>query len=169
MCGERNCSSFGMAARGFKSSSLDRCSNRYATMIHVSLTLSSFECLDCRTILVSKLRYNAMWLNPSTIGSAENVKNVWLHHYQSLLNSTSDSPANTKKINECCSNVQFNDQVIVDVKEIQDVIQPIPIGKAPGYVQSSSWHDFFRKFVPVIDNMICEEVFTDLCAGVRIS
>ena len=41
--------------------------------------------------------------NASNVGgasSAENVKNMWLHHYQSLLNSIPGSPANIKKINE---------------------------------------------------------------------
>ena len=34
---------------------------------------------------------NARLPNPSNVGGAsgvENVKNMWLHHYQSLLNST---------------------------------------------------------------------------------
>ena len=41
--------------------------------------------------------------NPSNVGGAsgvENVKNMWLHHYQSLHNSIPGSPANIKKINE---------------------------------------------------------------------
>ena len=64
---------------------------------------------------------NARLPNPSNTGGAsgaENVKNMWLHHYQSLLNSLLGSPANIKKINEYCSNVQFNDQMIVNIKEI---------------------------------------------------
>ena len=40
---------------------------------------------------------------------------------------------NIKKINEHCSNVQFNVQMIVNVKEIQDIIHAMSIGKAPGY------------------------------------
>ena len=66
---------------------------------------------------------NAMLPNPSNVDGAsrdENVKSMWLHHYQSLLNSIPGSPANIKKINEYCSNVHFNDQMIVSVKEIQD-------------------------------------------------
>ena len=46
---------------------------------------------------------NARLRNPSNVGGAsgtENVNNIWLHHYQSLLNSMPGSPANTKKINE---------------------------------------------------------------------
>ena len=65
---------------------------------------------------------NARLSNPSNVGGAsgvENVKNMWLHHYQSLLNSIPGSPANIKKINEHCSNVQFNVQMIVNVKEIK--------------------------------------------------
>ena len=61
--------------------------------------------------------------NPSNVGAAsgaENVKNMWLHHGQSLLNSITGYPANIKKINEYCSNVHFNVQMIVNVKEIQD-------------------------------------------------
>ena len=50
------------------------------------------------------------------------------------------SPANIKKINEYCSNVQFNVQMIVNVKEIQDIIHVMPIGKAPGYDSVSSEH-----------------------------
>ena len=40
---------------------------------------------------------NARLPNPSNVGGAsgvENVKNMWLHHYQSLLNSIPGSPAN---------------------------------------------------------------------------
>ena len=73
--------------------------------------------------------------NPSNVGGAsgvENVKNMWLHHYQSLLNSIPGSPVNIKKINEYCSNVQLNVQMIVNVKEIQDIIHAMPVGKAPG-------------------------------------
>ena len=70
----------------------------------------------------------------------ENVKNISLHHYQSLLNSIPGSPANTKKINEYCSNVQFNVQMIVNVKEIQYIIHAMPIGKAPGYDSVSNEH-----------------------------
>ena len=75
---------------------------------------------------------NARLPNPSNVGGAsgaENVKNMWLHHYQSLLNSTPGSPVNIKKINEYCSNVQFNDQMIMLVKEILYVIHAMPIGK----------------------------------------
>ena len=50
------------------------------------------------------------------------------------------SPANIKKINEYCSNVQFNVQMIVNVKEIQDIIHAMPIGKAPGYDSVSNKH-----------------------------
>ena len=42
---------------------------------------------------------NARLSNPSNVGGAsgvENVKNMWLHHYQSLLNSIPGSPANIK-------------------------------------------------------------------------
>ena len=61
--------------------------------------------------------------NPSNVGGdsgVENVKNMWFHHYQSILNSIPGSPAKIKKINEYCSNVQFNvnDQMIVNVNEI---------------------------------------------------
>ena len=62
---------------------------------------------------------NARLPNPSNVGVAsgvENVKNMWLHHYQSLLNSIPGSPANIKKINEYCSNVLFNVQMIVNVR-----------------------------------------------------
>ena len=70
----------------------------------------------------------------------ENVKNMWLHHYQSLLNSVLGSPTNIKKINEYHSNVQFNDQMIANIKEIQDVIHAMLIGKAPGYDNVSNEH-----------------------------
>ena len=79
---------------------------------------------------------NARLPNSSNVGGtsgAENVKNMWLHHYQSLLNSIPGSPANINKINEYCSTVQFNGQMIVNVKEIQDIIHSIPICKTPGY------------------------------------
>ena len=52
---------------------------------------------------------NDRLLNPSNVGGASGVENVnmWLHYYQSLLNSIPGSPANTKTIYEYC-NVQFN-------------------------------------------------------------
>ena len=86
---------------------------------------------------------NARLPNPSNVGGAsgvENVKNMWLHHYQSLLNSIPGSPVNIKKINEYCSNVQLNVQMIVNVKEIQDIIHAMPVGKAPGYDSVSNEH-----------------------------
>ena len=86
---------------------------------------------------------NARLSNPSNVGGAsgvENVKNLWLHHYQSLHNFIPGSPANIKKINEYCSNVQFNVQMIVNVKEIQDIMHAMPIGKAPGYDSVSNEH-----------------------------
>ena len=45
-----------------------------------------------------------------------------------------------KKINEYCSNVQLNVQMIVNVKEIKDIIHAMPIGKAPGYDSVSNEH-----------------------------
>ena len=62
------------------------------------------------------------------------------HHYQSLLNSIPGSPVNIKKINEYCNNVQLNVQMIVNVKEIQDIIHAMPVGKAPGYDSVSNEH-----------------------------
>ena len=81
--------------------------------------------------------------HPSNVGGSsgvENVKNMWLHHYQSLLNSIPGSPVNIKKINEYCSNVQLNVQMIVNVKEFQDIIHAMPVGKAPGYDHVSNEH-----------------------------
>ena len=86
---------------------------------------------------------NARLSNPSNVGGAsgvENLKNMWLHHYQSLLNSIPGSPANIKKINEYCSNVHFNVQMIVNVKDIQDIIHAMPVGKAPGHDSVSKEH-----------------------------
>ena len=57
------------------------------------------------------------------------VKNMWLLHYQSLLNYLPGSPVNIKKINEYCSNVQLYVQMSVNVKEIQDTIHAMPVGK----------------------------------------
>ena len=88
---------------------------------------------------------NARLPNPSNVGGAsgvENVKNRWLHHYQSLLNSIPGSPANIKKINEYCSNVQFNDQMIANVKEIRDVIHAMPVGKAQGHDSVGNKHSY---------------------------
>ena len=86
---------------------------------------------------------NAMLPNPSNVGGSsgvENVKNMWLHLYQSLLNSIPGSPVNTKKINEYCSNVQLNVHMIVNVKEIQYIIHAMLLGKAPGYDTVSNEH-----------------------------
>ena len=63
---------------------------------------------------------NAMFPNPSNVGGAscaENVKNMWLHRYQSFLNSIPGSPANIKQNNEYFSTAQLNGQMIVNVKE----------------------------------------------------
>ena len=63
---------------------------------------------------------------------AENVRNMWLHHYQSLLNSIPDSPVHIHKIDKYCSNIQFNDNM-VKVKELKEIISNMPVGKASGY------------------------------------
>ena len=60
-----------------------------------------------------------------------------------LLNA--GSPANIKKINEYCSNVQFSDQVIVNVKEIRDIIQAMHIGKVADYDSVSNEHFKYAK------------------------
>ena len=52
------------------------------------------------------------------------------------------SPVNIKKINEYCSNVQLNAQMIVNVKEIQNIIHAMPVGKAPGYDSVSN--EYFK-------------------------
>ena len=48
------------------------------------------------------------------------ARNMWLYHYQLLLNSISDSPVHIHKIDMYCSNIQNNDNKIVQVKELQN-------------------------------------------------
>ena len=43
-----------------------------------------------------------------------------LHHCQSLLNSIPDSPVHIHKIDKYCSNIQFNDNMVV--KELKEII-----------------------------------------------
>ena len=50
------------------------------------------------------------------------------------------SPANTKMFNEFCSNVQFKDPMIANVREIRDIVLAMPIGKAPGYDSVNNEH-----------------------------
>ena len=60
--------------------------------------------------------------NPSNVGGAcgaENVRNMWLHHYQSLLNSVPESTVHIHKIDMYCSNIQISDNMVVKVKELQ--------------------------------------------------
>ena len=64
---------------------------------------------------------------------------MWLRHYQSLLNSIHDSPVHIHKINIYCSNIQINDNMVVKVKELQEIISStMPVGKVSGYDQISN-------------------------------
>ena len=65
---------------------------------------------------------------------------MWLHHYQSLLNSIPDSPVHIHKIDKYCSNIQFNDNVVVKVKELQEIISNMPVGKVSAYDHISNEH-----------------------------
>ena len=79
---------------------------------------------------------NARLPNPSSVGGAcgaENVRNMWLHRYQSLLNSIPDSPVQMHKIEMYCSNIQINDNMVVNIEEPQEIISTMPVGKASGY------------------------------------
>ena len=52
--------------------------------------------------------------NPNNVGGAENVRNIWLHRYESLLNSIPDSPVRKLRIHKIdmyCSNIQLNDNI----------------------------------------------------------
>ena len=65
---------------------------------------------------------NARLPNHSNVGGAcgaENVRNMWLHHYQSLLNSVPESTVHIHKIDMYCSNIQLSDNMVVKVKELQ--------------------------------------------------
>ena len=80
---------------------------------------------------------------PSNVGGAcgaENVRNMWLHHYQSLLNSIPGSPVHISKIEAYCNNITFHDQMTINVKEICEQIQIMPMGKAPGFDNVSNEH-----------------------------
>ena len=63
---------------------------------------------------------NARLPNRSNVGGAcgaQNVRNMWRHHYQSLLNSV--STVHIHKIDMFCSNIQTTDNMVVKVKELQ--------------------------------------------------
>ena len=71
---------------------------------------------------------------------------MWLRHYQSLLNSIPDSPVHIHKINKYCSNIQINDNMVVKVKELQEIISAtMPVGKVSGYDQISNEHFYNNK------------------------
>ena len=64
---------------------------------------------------------NAKLQTPSNVGGAcgaENVRNMWLDHYQALLNSIPGSPVHISKIDTYCNNITFHDQMTINVKEI---------------------------------------------------
>ena len=65
---------------------------------------------------------------------------MWLHHYQSLLNSIPGSPVHISKIEAYCNNITFHDQMTINVNEICEQIQTIPMGKAPGFDNVSNEH-----------------------------
>ena len=86
---------------------------------------------------------NARLPNPSNVGGAcgaENVRNMWLQHYQSLLNSVPESTVHIHKIDMYCSNIQLSDNMVVKVKELQKLIIAMPVGKACGYDHISNEH-----------------------------
>ena len=86
---------------------------------------------------------NARLPNPSNVGGAcgaENVRNMWLHHYQSLLNSVPKSTVHIHKIDMYCSNIQLSDNMVVKAKELQELINAMPVGKACGYDHISNEH-----------------------------
>ena len=68
------------------------------------------------------------------------ARNMLLNHYQLLLNSIPDSPVHLHNIDMYCSNIQINDNVIVQVKEQQTIISTMPVGKASGYDQMINEH-----------------------------
>ena len=59
---------------------------------------------------------------------------MWLRHYQSLLNYILDSPVHIHKIDKYCSSI------VVKVKELQEIISNMPVGKASGYDHISNEH-----------------------------
>ena len=86
---------------------------------------------------------NARLPKPSNVGGAcgaENVRNMWLHHYQSLLNYVPESTVHIHKIDMYCSNIQLSDNMVVKVKELQELIIAMPVGKASGYNHISNEH-----------------------------
>ena len=86
---------------------------------------------------------NAKLQTPSNVGGAcgaENVRNMWLDHYQALLNSIPGSPVHISKIDTYCNNITFHDQMTINVKEICEKIKTLPMGKAPGFDNVSNEH-----------------------------
>ena len=61
---------------------------------------------------ISKKTNNAKLHTLSNVGGAcgaENVRNMWLDHYQALLNSIPGSPVHITKIDAYCNNITFHD------------------------------------------------------------
>ena len=62
---------------------------------------------------------NAKLQTLSNVGGAcgaENVRNMWLDHYQNVLNSIPGSPIHISKIDTYCNNITFHDQMTINVK-----------------------------------------------------
>ena len=53
---------------------------------------------------------------------------MWFH-YQSLLNSVPESTFHIYKIDMYCSNIQISDNMVVKVKELQELRNAMPVGK----------------------------------------
>ena len=65
---------------------------------------------------------------------------MWLHHYQSLLNYVPESTVHIHKFDMYCSNFQISDNMVVKVKELEELIVAMPVGKASGYDHISNEH-----------------------------
>ena len=92
---------------------------------------SKLSCKDLNNFWKDKKKTsNAKLQTPSNVGGArgaENVRKMWLHHYQSLLNSIPGSPMHISKIEAYCNNITFHDQMTINVKEICEQIQTMPM------------------------------------------
>ena len=80
---------------------------------------------------------NARLLNPSNVGGACGTENV---HYQSLLNFVPKSTVHTLEIDMYCSNIQISDNMVVKVRELQELILAMPVGKASSYDHMNNEH-----------------------------
>ena len=64
----------------------------------------------------------------------------FIHFIQSLINYVPECTVHIHKIDMYCSNIQISANMVVEFKELQELIIAMPVGKASGYDHISNEH-----------------------------